>query len=291
MIDAVVIWAVSYSGATWVCFVLGSRPEALAIGNAERGCDFLRDTPGRACQIHYEQCPLWPAFAEAWDRDAPFLEQVARFSGKRCLVIRNPRAATVKGELSSPGVRARHVVITRDIRALAASYLRKNPGLDVFEAADKWLTSAATRMRTFADRPGAVVVSHGQACVDPDYLSRKLTEATGAAYGPREARFWEHEHHIMTGNGATMRTVADYQQGLKHGEEFYNDYLKQLRESPEPVFVDERWQQELSRFDRFVLDQLLGETQDALGYPRDRFTRDEERDFGPRMAEALGSRR
>jgi hypothetical protein len=284
------VWAVSFTGATWVSLVLGSRPEVLAVGNPERALQRLRDDPADACRIHRAACPLWPAFAGEWDGEGNPFERLARFAGKKALVLRNPKSR-VLDELSAAGCAISHIVIVRDLRPLLASWMRKKPGHDIVQAIDLWGFNAARMTQRHLRRPGAVVIRHDLASADPDYLYARLSEATGRAYGPEQGRFWEHDHHIVAGNGGTMRTVIAWQQNESHSQAFYTDFIDSAARQGETRFRDERWRAELDRYVLYVIDRCLGAYQEEMGFERDSFAAEEERELARRFERDLSGRR
>jgi hypothetical protein len=285
-----IVWAVSFTGATWVSLVLGSRPEVLAIGNPERALQRVRDDPDDACRIHRAQCPLWPAFAAEWDGKGNMFERLARFADKDALVLRNPKP-NVLDDLTSAGCCISHVVIVRDMRPLLASWMRKNPGNDIVQAIDDWGFNAARTTQRHIERPGAVAIRHDLASADPDYLYVKLTEATGLAYGPEQGRFWEHDHHIVAGNGGTMRTVIAWQQEESHNQAFYADFIDRAAREGETKFRDERWRTELDRYELYVIDRCFSEYQKKAGFECDSFAGDEEREFAAKLERDVAGRR
>jgi hypothetical protein len=289
MTEAYIVWAVSYTGATWISLVLGSRPEVLAVGNPDRALQRLRENPKEACRIHGAECRLWPAFAASWDgRGDPF-GPLAVFAGKAALVLRNPKPELLS-TLASVGMTQRHIVLTRDLRALVASYMRKNPTKDVVQALDDWGYSAAQHTHRFLQRPGVTVIQHHRASGDLDYLHGKLREATGRDYGADQDRFWEHDHHIVAGNGATMRVVVAYQRKQEHRQPFYADFVDRVERKGDTKFVDERWRSELDRFALFVIDRCLGAYQTEFGFERDQFTAAEDAEFTCRLVNAIKGR-
>ncbi len=283
------LWAISYTGATWISLVAGSRPEVLAVGNLDTALKRAAEAPDQLCRIHLAECPLWPKFAASWDRNGNFLTQLAEASGASQIVVRNPGSNEARAMLDDPSITVQNVAVKRDPRPLAASWMRKNPGNDVFTALEKWLIPAAERMVSYLDKPGAIVIDHAVAAQDFGYLAQKLEEATGLSYGNEEAQYWKHDHHMVAGNGGTFGTVIAYQQGKEHKQEFYAAQMKSGLDAEKPKFVDERWRKELTPFDIFAVERTLGETGLRLGLTPEDFGSERE-SFERRLQEEIARR-
>ncbi len=288
--EIIVLWAASYTGATWISFVLGSHEKVFSLGNIRRALDGLRKNPAETCVVHKKDCTFWPEFANQWNPAENLLIQLARYTGGKRIIVNNPRIKGGRPVINYPGLKITAFAIQRDLRALAASYMRKNRGIGIEQTIKDYLLRAADTMETDVKRDGVIVIDHGIASENHNYLLEKLKQGTGLDYTRDNLRFWEHDYHVVSSNAGTVGTVKAYQNmNQSHRQAYYDDFVKRIRENEKADvrFTDQRWQQELTRYDLFVIDQFVGEINDRLGYDRDKFTQEEIRQFSADMKKRL----
>lgn len=283
---ALVLWAASFTGATWMSFVLGSHQKVFSLGNIKRAIGKLQTDPRDVCVVHRRNCEFWPAFVAKWDPGENLLVQLADFTGCHNIVVNNPRLRGGRSVINDKRVEVVQFAIQRDLRALAASYLRKNPGTGIEQAVQDFLLTAAETIETDVNRKGVIVIDHGVASTDQMYLLDKIRQGTRLSYDVENLRFWEHDYHVVSSNAGTVGTVKSYQNMTEsHRQKYYEDFVERLRttDGANISFFDQRWRQELTRYDLFVVDRCVGRVNERLGYGRDEFTQTESGEFTARL--------
>ena len=281
-----VLWAASYTGATWISFVLGSHSRVFSLGNIKRALTKLSGDPAGICVVHREACTLWPGFVKRWDSSENLLLQLAQHTGCDHIVVNNPRLKGGREVVNDSRLELRQFAVQRDLRALAASYMRKNDGVGIERAINDYLLTAADTMETDVNRQNVVVIDHGIAATNHDYLLEKLRLGTGLDYDTDNLRFWEHDYHVVSSNAGTAGTVRAYQNMTDaHRQKYYDDFVSRLRrEGGRGVtFQDQRWRKELSRYDLYVIDRCVGQINERLGYERDVFSASEAENFSNQL--------
>ena len=127
---------------------------------------------------------------------------------------------------------------------------------------------------------------------EPEAALRKISAACGIAWDATALEYFNFEHHITSGNHATIASIREIQgtgDVRFRDSAFYTDQVERMRSSGARAFKDERWQSELGPRERFFFDALCGARNLAWGYPADRFTTREVREFGAELDEERGT--
>jgi len=236
------------------------------------------------CAVHKQECIFWPAFEKQRNPKENLLVQLQDFSGDNCFVVNNPRTDVGKAIIDNARVHVTEFSIQRDLRALAASFMRKNPDSDIVNTHEAWLLTAANTMFEDVKRKDVHLIKFEDVTKHPENLIAVLSEGTGLKYKIQHLHFWEHESHVVTGNAGTVGTIRSYHDmNNNHKQEFYNQYLETIRKGGEIKFKDERWRKELDRYDLFVIDQCVGELNEKMGYERDQFSDAEIQDYSSKF--------
>jgi len=262
------IFSFLYSGSTWVNLMLGSHPEAFSVGEIEAVCC------GRPfiCGVHGPECDLWPRF-DPTEHENP-LVQISRLSGKRCLVLSNPRNSLLWQQ--DARIESRFIHLIRDGRAVVASTLRKHPERRVRDCARDWkarvLDYRQLLTRLVGDAPPTVMYERLQAHTDGEL--RRICDAVGLDFEPNMRKFWHKDHHYPWGNRGILfamksrRDASASQEDLPesvHAPDTRWDLDYYARTDPDN-FVDERWRQELSLLQRGLFALTAGRLNLELGY-------------------------
>lgn len=273
--------SLAYSGTTWVNLVLGSHPQALAIGPPQRAWTFGAAGARTACVVHRRRCRFWPAFLRTFDRrGGNFLVRLAEYSGRPVIVLNNPTPAFREQVLDHPEIDVRTIRVVRDGRANLASMMGHQPEryATVGEAARQWLRPALRAIASLPASQVALSIRYEDMVRDPRRELARVGALAGLEYPPNAIRYWEYEHHLADGNvGAVslLRRLQGFRGSRHRRSDYYHElYGRTLRDPDVPV-MDESWRSVLSRRDRLAYDLAVGDLHETLGYERDRFSADE----------------
>ena len=262
------IFSFLYSGSTWLNLMLGSHPEAFSVGEIEAVCC------GRPCicGVHGPECELWSRFDPTED-DNP-LVQISRLSGKRCLVLSNPRNSLAWQQ--DTRIESRFIHLIRDGRAVVASTLRKHPDRRIRDCARDWQTRVLSHRRLLNEHIGAAppTVMYERLQANTDGELRQVCDAVGLGFEPNMRQFWRKDHHYLWGNRGILfamtrrRDANASQEDLPesvHAPETCWDLDYYVRTDPDN-FVDERWRKELNPVQRVLFALTAGKLNLELGY-------------------------
>ena len=281
----------SYTGTTWLNLVLGSHSRAFALGPPERVWASRGSDWKDACRVHAEACPFWPEFARHYDADRNFYLQLAERTGRDVFVINNPSEAHRRAELGHPDVVVHEIRLIRDGRALAASFARHHEA-DFLDAVRRFAKPVLESFEVDFQRVDVPTLRYEEVMADPEGALRTISNAVGVEWSAESLEYFGFEHHITSGNHATIAGVRQLQDaGEAHFRDtsFYEEQVDRMRTSGARAFKDESWQREMGLRERFFFDALCGEDNRRWGYPGDRFTSQEMREFSEELAEDQGS--
>jgi len=289
-VRVVVIRSLSYTGTTWVNLLLSSHPRTLYLGPPERIWRLPREEADQACLKHRGACPLWKPFVSAWDRSGGFFRQLADASDRDVLVLNNPSPELVEQELLGRNLDLRLVKIVRDGRANTTSAIRYHPERynSFYHALNGWLRPGWERVGSY-ELPGCGTGRwwrYEDFVFEPAATLAAVGEYVGLTYPEHAVRFWEFEHHPVTGNTGMIDTLLRLQgkEGFDHVRRPFSDQaVVRLMASPDRPVFDESWKAILTREDRFVYDYVAGDLHRAYGYEPDTFTEAERRNFLERL--------
>jgi hypothetical protein len=276
------IRSLAYAGTTWINLVLGSHPEVFALGVPDIAHKLKPEQGGGACSVHGGRCSFWPKFIRSYDRNENFMLQLARYAGKRLIIMNNISREMLERWVVHPDVDLRYAVVVRDGRANVTSALRHTPELfvDRFHAIRTWLQPAWTNL--FNDIPDdpdlAITIRYEDFVTDHRAQVERVGRLLGIEYPPNAIRFWEYEHHFVNGNTGTIGLLREMQgigRPTHQREGYYKDLTEHTRRAPEQPKLDESWKEFLTRDDRLAYDYAVGPLHEKMGYERDRFGADE----------------
>lgn len=282
-VTVVCIRSLSYTGTTWLNTVIGCHERAFALGPADRGLRLaMGEETGAACLVHGVQCQLWPGFLEAYDRTGNFFLQLAKHAGKDIIVTNNLIPDKAGKHLDHPSIVTRHIQVVRDGRALAASFKRKFPAKTFIEAITGFLQPSFHHFNWDTGNPDLLCIRYEDTLAAQEDTLARIASYLDIDYTPDALRFWEWRHHHIAGNQGTIalcRLAEGLPIGNFEGRTFYEEHFRRISGGDPYSFKDDRADERLTRFDRFVFDCLAGADNERYGYERDRFTTDEVRDF------------
>lgn len=290
---AVVLNSASYTGTTWLSLVLASHERGFALGNPDNLLERYQAGAADLCFVHGAACPVWQAIRQCMEQDGlSMFQAVVTATGRDVLVIANPRAPAIRAAIGQAAEDVWEFTLLRDARALAASFRRKHPDTDIVATVERFLYAG----HRFSGRPPihepARPIRYEDLVEDPAAMLDEIANRIGVPLDRSALAYWRHEHHATGGNGHTLSTVQRAQ-GVRtpvQTEPCYDAFLCAARSGASMVMKDRRWESELSRFDRFVVDLFCGALNARRGYPRDDFDPGERAVFTTRLQNILVQR-
>jgi hypothetical protein len=186
----VCITSPSYTGTTWINLLLGSHPEAIAVGPPDRIWKLGKGNRAEACRVHGADCSFWPAFLEQRDTQRNFYLQLCEATGRNIAVINNPSDAHRKAELEHPELAVRHVQVIRDGRAVANSYARHH-NVDFYDAVTRYARDMYRKYRFEPDREDVLAIRYEQLMESPQRYLPRLRSFIGLDYADDIFEFWK----------------------------------------------------------------------------------------------------
>lgn len=278
-VRVVVLRSLSYSGTSWVNLVLGSHPDAMALGPSDRLWRLPESEADLACLVHREKCWFWPPFIRGYERSKNVLIQLAHYSEKSIIVLNNPTAQMFDKVLQDPALELKFIQVVRDGRANLHSVMRHHPDRHacVYDAARNWLRPAVERLNRYFQANGFdyIRLHYEDMVTNPTEALPRIGAFLGVNYPENAVKYWEHEHHLIAGNTGVIDLLQRLQggTGFSHRrKEAYDEFLARTKANPEQPVTDESWRDAFSRADSLAYDYVMGSLHEDLGYERDVFT-------------------
>lgn len=274
MIKVTALVSISYTGTTWINYVLTNNPGAVYLGPPDRSWKLMEEHVPHACLLHRSgSCAFWNKFYAGYDRNARYLPQFSAATGARHIFIANPTPAFRTEELELPDVEYREIIVLRDGRGIIESFRHHVPTLypDVATIAEKWLRPACrimlTRSKALGDR--ALVVRYEDVAADPVKMFEKMGEFVGLSYDASSLEYWKQEAHPTAGNIGTTEIIARFRDlpEIRHSK--FDEYQKRyeaLRSNPRAVELDESWRTRFTDAEKESYKTVMGEIHEQLGY-------------------------
>ncbi len=169
-------------------------------------------------------------------------EAMTSLDGKSIVIDSSKSALRVKLIASLRPQDVRIIHITRDARAVAASWMRSRRDTPR-QAATRWQTENRNLQRVlWTVRAPVCRIRYEDLCAQPDAELRRLCTFLGVAYESHMARLWARETHGIPGNPLIFK------------------------EKETAIRLDERWRRELSSDQLAAIDQVAGVLNRKLGY-------------------------
>jgi hypothetical protein len=290
-VTVIVIHSLSYTGTTWLNCVLGAHPRGFALGPPDRVYR-MRESGGRACLVHGDDCAFWPGFLRDYDPSRNFFLQLAERSGRDVIVTNNPLPDGAGSELRHPDILVKPIYLIRDGRALAASYRRHVEGASYLDGITSFLHPSFHDFYFDPDNTDKLCLRYEDVLAAPLPALTRIGVFVGLAYDERALRFWEHEQHVTSGNAGTIGLIRIGQQLPTNdfrGHEFYAEQFARMQNEGPAAFDDRRWIADLTTRERFLFDVLCGTANARFGYERDRFTLGEIAEYSAELRAAQGA--
>jgi len=272
-INVVSIKSISFTGTTWINFVLSNHPDAVYLGPPDRSWKLEESLYPHTCLLHTSgTCSFWNKFNENRDSSQSFLQQFADATGHRTIIMANPTAAFMEAEVRRDDVSLKEIFVSRDGRGVIDSFLHHVPDSydTVAEVAENWLRPACRSILAGIEAsPTAMAVRYEDIASDPVGELEKIGSFIGLDYDSSALEFWQQEAHPSAGNSGTISTIAIVQ-GLtpsNHSKlDTYRARTEELLQNPAKVHIDESWRERFSVDDVRAYREIMGEEHRALGY-------------------------
>ena len=281
------ITGTGHSGSTLLSLILGSHSEAFDLGELKNARLGDRD---RVCYVCDGPCPFWdtPSWqAELTRRLTPgplgrlrgavaawrssVYDAAFRRTETRVLVDSSKSVSWFRRQLQYPrqwrDKTVRLVWVTRDGRAVVNSYLRKYPDRSVEELTEEWRRDVG-RFRAFYESFPAerrARVAYEALATAPEATVRTLCADLGLDFEPAMLRYWEHDHHTVSGNTGTRSLIQRYrrergeaadQGALDETQRRHGSHYEALGLD---IRLDLRWVDEMTEDQKATFEALAGE--------------------------------
>ena len=300
MSDRAVVFVMGapHSGTTLLTLILGSHPDAFALGEMEGLRGAIRQGPndhGSCCVICEGACPVWNlGFAESFGarrfgpgpglrRPGALLARINPFArgfygelfevtGTDILVDSSKNRTWLEARLRDRRDWRRAapflVFISRDGRASVNSWRKKYPQTPVKDLAMRWVRQVEDPEIAFEafDPDRKIHVRYEDLAADPGAVTSRLCAALGIGFQPDMVAYWTHEHHLFKANAGTVSLIAGHR--MATGEAARAKTLSDHRGSfyadlGRTIRPDERWRDEMSRDNLAIFEEVAGETNRA----------------------------
>ncbi|KKI99328.1 sulfotransferase family protein [Prochlorothrix hollandica] len=252
----VFILGTAHSGSTLLSLILGSHPQAFAVGELSNLPDFF-DQGRSICDICESNCDFWqgrfsrqelqrltaclwnqrlhPAIPLSVERQVrsflgrdqifrPYSQIFAKLPGDPRLIVDSTKTLYwIRQQLKLPEFKApwgrstlqpKLLHLVRDGRAVLASTLRRQPQTSVASFSRKWLQRIQESEAFFAGFPVAdrYCLRYEDLATDPQATLQHLGQFLGLTMTEDQLRYWENDHHFISGNTGTRSLIMKYRQ-------------------------------------------------------------------------------
>ena len=292
MIVVVVVQSAAFTGSTWLCYVSRESREGVLSGKPGYRLGSLSGAPRRepaasttrSASSGRKSTAATPTLRVSWRR-------LVDVSGCSTLVLYNPRHEPFLSQIAD-GSLAREVVRTRvirDVRQRYASWKRRNKDKTVIDAVGGFLTSAKFQKPSDVDESGIVDLRHELLSTDRNYVVEQAASLDRSRHEGRRRVLLE----IQSPSGGGERGDAHHlptlsepgEAGAGAGWGLPSLSRRRVEKGTDFRFDDDRWESEVSEYERFVIDVVAGEMNQANGYERDAFSDEQRRaEWGSRLS-------
>lgn len=273
------ILGTGHCGSTLLDLLLGSHSQAFSLGEVNRVLSLENEQ--KACDLCGFSCQVWNRdliFKLKKTRDLNFIEKVLskihinyspevkfydklfKATKKNVLIdsSKTPNWISKNGDKLLKGRKYKVLLIylSRDGRAVINSLYRKNPTLGVPHFAKKWVSKMIRVNNCYEEWPESkkIQVKYKDLAEYPTEIVKNILSKINLQYEEHMMRFWEHEHHTVSGNAGTKSLVLKFQNNNRFKEIDWNLNRKEYYKGHElGIVYDERWRQEL---EAYQLDEI-----------------------------------
>lgn len=295
------IMSEAHSGSTLLDLLLGSHSQAMSMGELvklKRQSQSLANEHSRPCLVCDETCPYWndKADLDAIRRRYAHQPLLARI---RSAYIRYRRSIyhdlfewfdfpiIVDSSKNVPWIKyqLRHahqwrdvkpylLYLVRDARAVVNSLNRKFPEKGIHKHAQEWRDKTLA-MNAYYEMSAIAKfkVRYEILASEPEATMTEICRWLGMPFELEMLEYWRHDHHIVGGNTGTRSLIHRYQQRFAEQaedvapsivHERHQGYYQRVGEA---IFLDLRWQGELSEEQVRQINEITGDINIPFEYP------------------------
>jgi len=261
------IMSTDHSGSTLLDLILGCHPDVFSLGELA----WLNYEMTGTCGICHGTCEYWHEKASQRVLRRYFLggrkirktirklsrfhrsiySYLAEWFGYSTFVDSSKQPQWIRSQLEYTrhwkGMTPYLVYLTRDGRAVINSYLRKYPERGVERVTDQWKKRIGASNDLYEQFDGIKSkIAYEAIASQPDAAIRKLCQFLDISYIPDMLNYWNHDHHIVTGNAGTRSLIKQRKERgegpvVKPGK-WHGDYYDKMGQT---IKLDLRWKREL----------------------------------------------
>lgn len=271
--------SISYTGTTWINFVLASHARGFYLGPPDRVWKLPPEQHPLACLLHRQNCSMWKDFLASYDSQSRFLPQLRSKIGDRIIYIANPTGKFREAELAAADIEFREIFVLRDGRSVIFSLMRHvgDRFPNFMSGMKDWLFPAMRiiYLNSKAMQNRSIAIRYEDFVADPlAELAKHRGFLLDVGYDDSALRYWGFAHHPTAGNIGTIDVLARMQGGasIDHKRQsYYDKVVEQAKQQPDKPLIDLEWLDSITREDRLAYDSLLGPVHGHFGYERDTF--------------------
>jgi hypothetical protein len=250
----------SFCGSTLLCFVLGSLPDVLGIG--ELHSIFTHGTkvagkvqPGMCC-VCWEKCKyLTPDFLSSLTRDNIMLSLISQFN-KGIIVMSNKDVCFWMNENISDYNPA-YILLFKSPEAQIKSFLHKlNNRFDLTQCINFYLGYEQLINYLIGSKKVFMSVSYELLTTNLEYELKRMCNFFHLSYDPVATAYWKCEHHVIRGNGGPYVNIRP-KEGIEaecSSDERYAWYTEHYKK----IEPDESWKTVLTENQKRIIGEHSG---------------------------------
>ncbi|SHI37703.1 hypothetical protein SAMN04488096_101346 [Mesonia phycicola] len=281
MKKVIFIIGTGHCGSTLLDLLLGSHSEMVSLGEVYKVLNFENEVP--VCNICGENCELWtpelrdrlikyynPSISQRvlaklfskQKKEFLFYSKIFQDTGKDILVDSSKNAGWIlrNGKvLVENGIKPILIYLSRDGRAVVNSYFRKYPERGLDNIAENWNARVKKINQVYSkwDFGSKLSVKYKNLAQQPVEVVKAIVDLIEVNYEPEMMRFWEHKHHLVSGNAGTKSMLVKF-----HKENEHKDWIKlnskgYYKNHELGIRFDERWKTELSKTQIKSIEKII----------------------------------
>lgn len=257
----------SYSGATWINLVLGSNNKSLYLGPPQKLFSANND---KLCLI-CEECELWKKIKFLNKNIISGIFKEANITH----LFTNNANKDFKKKSNIFFYKTYEILLLRDGRAITLSFFKKNKKkINYFNSIhpNGWFYHSFQNLPDL-NKYKHLVVKYENICLEPIKYFKVISDYVDIDFTRSQLKFWEKEHHLITGNQGPIEVIKNFQKSKKIPYRLSRENEKHTNAAAISKNFSKIWKKQITSEQRFFFDLILGEKNQNLGYERDHFTK------------------
>ncbi len=248
-IKVIYILSLGHSGSTLLDLFLGSHSHIESGGEILKFYDFMSADSTRSdearvctCGVHVNNCSYWESVRnsirdiygnheidlrstesrEFEDHNYQALEAILQVSGKQIFCDSSKKWSRLQKLLRSELFDVHVVHLVRDGRAVAYSTKRKGQGF--FDSLRAWKRMNLQYLSELESNPGVgyTCLRYEDLVCHPRRYISEILEAVGLEFEESQLRFWEFDHHNLSGNRMRIKGPQPIKRDTAYLEDLSN---------------------------------------------------------------------